>query len=742
VTAAVLRIGVEGGADIRRSLGVIVAEARRANSTISADARRGSRERTRDSEREARDAARVFERSMQSRRRLQRETSRDATTASRARVRDEQGAATHIARLDSTLTRTAHAESNNRRRIAREEARERERSADRAAAATERAERRVTRATREAYQDRRRLERASQADSRRFTGGARAALGWASNAASGIHGAVQGARAQYAGGEHGVNNALFQAGGGAGEARGFRNSIFSFLQGAGRGLTFDQVSGALQAGQTEFSVLGNRGPNSNPQTRAAALQDALGDMALARNTYQDPGEVLRVSGLLRQQGLTPQQRRSTLLALSGMAQAGAVELSGVTRTAMGPIQARIGQALAAMPRGASERDRQAAVQRTIGQGLAEIEVARGLGVSPRMAGNVMAVMGTALQSDVTQSRMLTNIRSARNPAMRALESTLFSRDSHGRSSLNQEFRDPLTLIQRMGELGVTGVQAQNLFAGSGRGNPQSMQANWRRLMGSMLGEDAEGTPAWERVRRLQSATTPLTEDDLRRGASMIESEAGTDINANDARRMSTLTDNTAALVSLSIAMSRWQADHPFLDNTPMPGMPGGGGGGGGVIAGIAGGAVPTALAGAGGVGVAAGVSGMALALGGAFVGTDIASGGKSSDTMQRLMGSDYRPSQATRGGGLTNIADRGVWRDVQSWFMPSRPDRVADSSHAAMKTGSAGDKSVAIRPADIAALATALGAAIRANPPAVAPHDVVHAASAAQSHRPGRTEGN
>jgi hypothetical protein len=426
--------------------------------------------------------------------------------------------------------------------------------------------------------------------------------------ASDIHGQVQGARENRANAEHLVNSALFGAGGGAGESAGLRQRLAAFVQSPeGAGLQMGDLASALNQAQTEFSILGNRG-QGNAGTRRAGLEDFLRNATLARNTYQDVGEVSRVAGMLRGTGLDAAAQRSTLLSLTGIAQAGAVELSSVTRTAMAPIQARVQQRLGALGPGATPAQRSQAAQAAVTQAMAEIEVARGLGQTPRAAGNIMANMGSALQSDIVQSRMRTNIRNSRDPAMRALEGRLFDRGGRLQAGLT----DPLTLIQRLGEAGVDSVAAQNLFAGGGHGNPQSLQANWRRLMGSMLGQDTEGVAGWERIRRLMGGGTALTEGDVQRGATMVQGEDLTRLNQAEETRINQLRDEDSWIRRASDSWQQFMARNPFMATA-----------GSSLSQGVLGGAFAWRMLGRGAAGAgaaAAGGGGGGMGLGGAAAG--------------------------------------------------------------------------------------------------------------------------
>lgn len=621
MSGATLRIGVEGGADVRRALGTIVAEARRANATISADARRESTGRRRIEQEEVRDARRVWQQRLRERARVEREQTRTARAEARER-----------ARVEREGSRAAAADERERTRTARTEARERAREAEQAARREERAQRALTRSFEREYQQRLRFHRSAQREidrqsrehdrSQRGSGGRAGGYNsvWASFRpdraarafASDIHGQVQGARQNRADAEHQLNAALFGAGGGVGESSAIRQRLASFVQSSeGRGLQMGDVAAALNQAQTEFSVLGNRG-QGDAGTRRQGLEDFLRNATLARNTYQDVGEVSRVAGMLRGTGLDAGAQRSTLLALTGIAQAGAVELSSVTRTAMAPIQARVQSRIAGLGPGATAPQRAQAAQAAVTQAMAEIEVARSAGYTPRAAGNIMANMGSALQSDVVQQRMLGNIRQSRNPALRALERDLFSRGAGGRSSLDRRFTDPLTLIQRLGELGVDSVAAQNLFAGGGRGNPQSLQANWRRLAGSMLGQDTEGTPGWERVRRLMSGGTALTEADVNRGAGMVQAEDLTALNHAEETRINQLRDEDSWIRRASDSWQQFMARNPFLATA-----------GSSATQGLLGGAFAWRMLGRGGAGAAAaatGGGGGGVGLGGAAAG--------------------------------------------------------------------------------------------------------------------------
>lgn len=754
MSAAVLRIGVEGGPDVRRALGTIVAEARRANATISADARRESTGRRRVEQEEVRDARRVWQQRLRERARIEREQTRAARAEARERARVEREA-----------SRSSAAAERERTRTARTEARERAREAEQAARREERAQRALTRSFEREYQQRLRWHRSVQqqidrdsATHDRGQRGARAGGGYSSvwgsirpdrmarAFASDIHGQVQGARENRASAEHQVNAALFGAGGNAGESSDLRRRLAQFVESPeGAGLQMRDLAQALNQAQTEFSVLGNRGQGS-ATTRRQGLEEFLQNATLARNTYQDVGEVSRVAGMLRGTGLDANAQRATLLSLTGIAQAGAVELSSVTRTAMAPIQARVQQRIAGLGGGATPEQRAQAAQQAVTQAMAEIEVARSAGYTPRAAGNIMATMGTALQSNVTQQRMLQNIRASRDPSMRALEGRLFDR-----GQLRTGLTDPLSLIQRLGEAGLDPVAAQNLFGGGGRGNPQSLQANWRRLLGAMLGQDTEGVAGWQRVQRLREGGTALTEADVQRGAQMVTGEDMTRLNQAEETRINQLRDEDSWIRRASDSWQQFMARNPFMATAGSSigeGILGGaftwrmlgrgavGTGGAGVGGGTGALGAGSAAAGLGAGTIAAGLGGAALAAGSLYA--------MNEDVNARTGTSLGQRSMAALMGGA---AERQLGEEIAT--RQAAYQRRGDQAAEAGRFGGASRVSAALggtsRSLDVGAngltaeqIAQAVRAGLMSLPPGairaeVDPHTAAHAASEGQS---------
>ncbi len=455
-------------------------------------------------------------------------------TRSERRVAEAQTAAAHA--TERVTATAARARTDTERRAANERIAHIRRAAD-AYVATER---RMTSTARTEAQARDRLGRFTGGGAvgragRMLASGAGRLAGAAGTALEGVMGQVGAARQTFASRERLINGALYQAGITGGGAASSRARIAQFLASEqGRGISGDDLAQALNRTQTEFSVL----------SRPGGMESFLRNATLARNTYQDVGEVTRVGAMLANAGLDPTAQRQTLLAMTGMAQRGAIELGDVTRTAMGPLQQRIAQATANIAPG-DEAARAHATQRAVLQTFAEMEVGRGLGMTPRALGNATSALEGSLQSDVTQQRMLGNIRDARgiNEAQReSLINTLFARDSRGRQRLRGEYQTTFGLAGALTQQGISTTAAQNIFAGGGQGNPQSLQRNWRGVLAAFMGEGNESV-----ARMMSGAGTDFTEQNVAAGEQMTLAETQTRIVAQNEQHIAAIMANTTAL---------------------------------------------------------------------------------------------------------------------------------------------------------------------------------------------------
>ncbi len=415
-------------------------------------------------------------------------------------------------------------------------------------------------AVRTARQTAREMERTQ----RRATAEGRAAGGRVFEAGAQVTGQVLGEarteRERYALAERLTGSALYQAGGNRREVVSTTRALQGFA--ADHGMDVAELANAVNVAQTEFSVLGNR--NTDGRTRNIRYNRFLDLMLLGRNTGNNVTEFGRLSALLSQSGMDETAQRAMLLEAAGLSQRGAIEVGAVTREAMPSITARLGAAMGRLGSNATREERQTAARDAFRQAMAEIEVARGTqGTSAREAGNVMRNVNVALGSDVVQEKALQNIR-ARLGRNSELEQALFEADPtrRGHTRLRSQYTDALSFTEAFGRVQGNDAQLfQNIFAGGGHGNPLSLLANQRRLLGNLLNADAEGKTGLMRVRELLQGSA-LTEGDVQRGADIFGSDTTSELARDQARRNRALTgDNTAGAVS---AIDRFAAEHPML----------------------------------------------------------------------------------------------------------------------------------------------------------------------------------
>lgn len=441
------------------------------------------------------------------------------------------------------------------------------------------------------------------------------------------HDATQSARVTRAGQQHTLYSALAQAGYDTSSAVGAQNTVKSFVQkNKHLGMKTDDVVGALNMAQTEMSVL-------NPmkgQSKDDALREALKDIEFAQKTYQDPGEVARLGGMLRQSGLTEDQRHSTILSLTGMAQRGAIELGGVTKEAMPAIQGRMALAMSELGPNATGEDRQKAIQQAVLQAMAEIEVFKGMGPTAKLSSKHMLAMHTALGSDVVSNKMAQNVLTHYKDdpeTQKKILAAAFDVDSSQESGyhLKRGMTDPMKLIAAFGTAtngDVSGVM--NTLAGGGHGNPMSMQKPWRDLIGLMMGTNAEGSPSYQKVDEMLNPASgdAFTDKDVERMAGLRGSEDQSALNAMEEDKVAALRDNTSWLNKVSDAFANFMGSHPVA---AMAGQAVAGSVGAAVISRIgtfafgggaaAGGAGGGAALGAGGAGAGVGAGEVAVGVG-------------------------------------------------------------------------------------------------------------------------------
>jgi hypothetical protein len=550
---ATLRIGVDGGADIKRSLGIVAADAKKANNSMGADARQRAALETRLAQERIKAEARVTTAQIAAHARVTATQVTAMTKLRAARIAQEaadaRADATKVQRAEQSAAKRIKAEERVTRAVTSQLRTRLQAHLD--------TEQTIARATRRAEQSRTTRPGAG--------GGGGSGLGSAlGGVVRGIHGDIQDTRQRRAAPERELGVAMYTAGANRTQVRAGMEMFSRFA--ADRGIPLAELTQAAVGAQSFANVLGTR--DSTPEARQGAMRSFLADAAMARNTGNDVAQYTRLSGMLRQQGVDDNTRQSLMLFAGGAAQRGAVELDSVSREAMPAIMARMNQAQSALGPNASQEERTNAARGAFGQSLAELEVAASIGIAPGRAGNALRDAGNALGGNVTQQRILHNIRStsALDRTQRArLEGALFEQDPAHRGRMRLRSTDALAFAETFGQtVGNDGAMLGNVFRGGGHGNPQGLQKNWRDILGGLLTTDTEGHAAYQRARELMDpAHTSLTMADANRGANIFENDSLSQLTRNQETHDNALGNNTGALNQLSNRIN------DFLGRNPM-----------------------------------------------------------------------------------------------------------------------------------------------------------------------------
>lgn len=567
MSSAIFRITVTGGESLAAVLGKARDAASREQSAILAGETRF-----------VRDSGRLADAHVKTWEKAEKERTRAALRAAAEQKKAEETAQRGVERAYRDATREIERNNRDRVRNAQREAQEIEKLAKQKLAVMVAAEEKATQATEREYDKRKRAYerwqndqfRSQQQNQRRIEASDRAAetsrramasqlgrgaYGAVSSFASTMHGQIQDVRERRAVTERVLNQALYQAGAGGENAAPLRARVIQFAQ--QNNMDSAELAAGINAAQTEFSSLGNS--RSTQGERAANLERMLSTAAFARDTGQDVGQVMRVQGMLANTGMSGDTQRQTLLAMTGMAQRGAIELGSVSREAMAPIMRRVAHAR----EGVDPNDQeglQHATQQAVLQSMAEMEVGRGLGLTPRRLGNVTAGIEEVLRNPTKQAQMLTNIRGAAGLSAErrtALENQLFARDTHGRSHLRGEYQSTFGLAQGLTQAGLDSTTANTIFGGGGHGNPMALKTNERQILGAFMGEGNEN------VRKMMAgAGQDFTEADVQRGKGVFSNDAQAKLTGQKEAHDNALSDNTSAMNRLSNSFADWVAAHP------------------------------------------------------------------------------------------------------------------------------------------------------------------------------------
>lgn len=426
--------------------------------------------------------------------------------------------------------------------------------------AHERAERERTATTRREAERRRvennravdrRARNAGQAASEALTGGA--------SLAQTVHGDIQSTRARRAASLTSLAGAVVQSGGSQADVVVAQQALSAEVtNGRLRGLSLADVSGAIAGAQGQFSVLSPE----NGETRAQALGRQIELLSYARDTFQDPGQVLRLAGALGQQGIRGNDQRQVLMQLTGLANAGAIELGNLTSEALGPLMQNIANATGALGPRASASDRADAVRRATVQSMAVAEVGAAAGLSARDALNANSKLTRAMDNPRIAANLYAGMR-GRGLSEEQISTVIESREENGQTVRRFRSRDGLTTMASvMGLMGGDVASTLNLLQGGGHGTPMVIDAQTRRLVGAMQSQTTGGEGMDARIRRFIEGAS-FTEADVDRGRAARNVDASTAITTNEEMRAAALLDNTKELTNLSNALAAYDAQNPM-----------------------------------------------------------------------------------------------------------------------------------------------------------------------------------
>lgn len=539
-TTARATLIIDGDASaLRRALGEVPGAARRAQAAMSSEARRGAatrvavtRSETRETERAARDAARA------------------RIAAEKATQRAARESASAAASLDRQRSRALL--SQHRQHVSAMMSLDRQRH--NAMMAQHRAQQTLTRQL--ARQEQREAGRFLDRSRRSALRGAGRMGSAGAQFASTAHEAIQSERERRAGSEHTLNAAFYQAGIGGAEARAMRSRLQrEVASGALRGLSLDEVSEGLMAAQTQFSVLSG----DNAAARGGGFERQLQLLRFARNTYQSPGEVLRVAGMLQQQGVTGADQETALRSMTGMAQAGAIELSDVVSQGLGPLMQNIARSVRS---GMTAAERAAAVRAATLETMAVAEVTSRGGQTPRDALNALSKTRASITNERTQANLYARLQSA-GPEGVALAQRMFTGTGPA-----ARLREGTTAVGFLSDL-VAGFggdtnRVTNLLGAGGPTRPMVLDSQQRRLLTVLASQTQGGGTIADTVRSMQTQGGGFGAADEARGAAMRDVEQQTQLRSAEETRANALTDNTNQVVNLSNSIRDWNVRHPWL----------------------------------------------------------------------------------------------------------------------------------------------------------------------------------
>lgn len=372
-----------------------------------------------------------------------------------------------------------------------------------------------------------------------------------SSGLDGVAGDVNAARRGYAGRETTLNRAFQQAGASVDDLPVLRSMVNSYA--LRTGADGDDIAAGLLSSQSTFNTLTGR----DPKERQRRLMDAMQNVEIARQTQQSPSELLRLGGMLSQQGITGTSQRAALLQMSGIANTGAIELQNIGREAMGPLMQNIALATNSSQ---TPAQRASAVAESVRRTMAVAEVGASAGLSARDSMNAYSKVTRAFSNDRTTNRLYETLRGRAHGEETVAQMFETVRDDRGHSVHRLRNRDPLQTISDLNRAfgGDTTGLLNTLQRGAGG---MILDSQARRLVGGLTSQTEGGESVRDRVNRIQGAS--FGEAELTRGGEIVDSSIQTQINRAEERRQQGLLGSNEAL-SFTENLESIRSNHPFL----------------------------------------------------------------------------------------------------------------------------------------------------------------------------------
>lgn len=330
------------------------------------------------------------------------------------------------------------------------------------------------------------------------------------------------------------------------------------------GVGSGELADALSNAQESTSLLSGR----TEEARTANLQEALRTAEMAHSARQRPQDLLELSGVLRQQGVSDTDIRAASLQSTGMGRAGAAEIGNLVRQGRGGLMRNIAFATGRLGPNATAAERSTAVRGALSRSLAVTEVAVNSGLSVRDSLNAGSKLDRLTLNDNAMGKLRDRLM-GRGAAGVALAGRMFEegRDAGGNrvQRLRSAYRgDGIAMSSALLEhTGGDSAELSNMLASSGPGRAMVADSQIRGLLLGLSSQTNTGETMSARVLRMQREGDSYGEGNLAADAAVRAGEQQTTQTRNEEERRKALTDSTSALVLFTQTVDRFSSAHPL-----------------------------------------------------------------------------------------------------------------------------------------------------------------------------------